>query len=68
MLTLRFRFSPASIARPGAPAIQQARSRQVPLFAFRHHQHLLDHLRMHIERSPKLTETGEADLTQEERQ
>lgn len=55
-----------SVSRPNKVAIQQARSRRVPLFNFRHHQHLLDHLQEHIEQSPKLTETGEAELDEEE--
>ena len=55
-----------SIARPTKPAIAQARDRRIPLFAFRHHQHLLDHLQQHIEQSPSLTETGEADLGEQQ--
>ena len=52
------------IARPTKQSIAHARSRHVPLFAFRHHQHLLDHLQHHIEQSPTLTKSGEAKLDQ----
>jgi len=55
-----------SIARPNKQLLHHARGRSVPLLAFRHHQHLLDHLQQHIEQSPTLTHTGEAKLEDED--
>jgi len=54
------------VARPANELIRAAKARSIPLFIFRHHQHLLDHMQKHIEASPDIDETGRTITEQEE--